>query len=132
MKTNQLKRIIAGTAIATMMLGVTAFAGTSYQNYNTTVGKFNGNGYSSFQTKSTSGANGDLNSSSVGGGYNVDVRMIDQNGNSGSWARNIKSGSTAQIDSHLNHTSGKNVRLQFSNDLTTRVDVQVVGSWRSN
>lgn len=63
--------------VAVFVFGLTmVYAGTSYKKYSTTVGKFNGNGYTSYQIKSTSGANGSLNSEHVGADYVVDVQVI--------------------------------------------------------
>ncbi len=107
-------------------------AGTSYREYSTTVGKLNGNGYTSFQTKSVSGANGNLQSSMVGGDYLVDARMQKDDGVSGKWTRDITDDRYYDLDGHVNHFSGDNIRIQFSNDWNTVVDVQVTGNWRSN
>lgn len=57
-------------------MGITALAGTEFEFYDTTVGKVNGNGYTGFQTKITTGAAADLYSYIVGGNYEVDVRQI--------------------------------------------------------
>lgn len=127
-----LKALVVPACLAT--LSFTAMAGNSFTSYNTTVGKFNGNGYSGTQTKETSGANGRVCSTSVGGGYSVDVRMQKSNGSaSGDWYRSLKSNKDTgyEIDGHKDQTHGSSVRLQFSNDLTTYVDVQVSGTWCS-
>ncbi len=129
-----MKKIIKSVSVmglAIMMFGAVAFAGTSYSGYNTTVGKFNGSGYSGYQTKSISGANGYILSTSVGGSYVVDVRMNSSSG-SGSWLRNVTDGTQAELPGSSYQTSGTSVRAQFSNDINTPVDVQVVGSWKSN
>lgn len=120
---------VAGAAV--MLIGTTAFAGENYSTYNTTVGKINGNGYSGYQTKAISGANGYIRSTSVGGDYQVDVRMNGANGN-GAWLRNVDDGTNAEIPGNSKQKKDDSVRLQFSNDLTTTVDVQVSGSWKSN
>ncbi|MDO4779354.1 MAG: hypothetical protein Q4A42_07340 [Tissierellia bacterium] len=108
------------------------YAGTSYSDYSTTVGRFNGNGYTSYQTKSISGANGDLYSSSVGADYVVDARMQESDGTAGSWTRDVTDSTNYELDGHVNHSSGDSVRVHFSNDWNTTVNVQVTGSWRSN
>lgn len=122
---------IAVSAMAVMMFGTMAYAGTSYSKYNTTVGKFNGSGYSGYQTKSISGANGYISSSTVGGSYVVDARMNSSSGN-GSWLRNVNDGTKAELPGNSNQKKGSSVRVKFSNDITTPVNVQVVGSWKSN
>lgn len=121
---------IAVTGLAALMIGTCAFAGTSYESYNTTVGKFNGSGYSDYQTKTTSGANGYIKSKKVGGDYVVDVRM---NGlGNGSWVRNLTDGTNKSLPGHYKQTKGSDVRVKFSNDITTPVNVQVSGTWKSN
>lgn len=127
----KITKTIAIASMAVMMLGTTAFAGSTFSSYSTTVGKFNGNGYSSYQTKEIDGANGAISSTSVGGGYEVDVRMNSSVG-SGSWTRDLKSGTEAALPGYYKQVSGTKVRAQFSNNITTPVDVQVTGSWASN
>lgn len=100
-------------------------AGTSYSGYSTTVGKFNGSGYTGYQTKSTSGKYGNLSSGTVGGNYVVDARM-----SSGSWVRNVTDNDYRSLPNSV--ASGNSARVQFSNDFDTPVNVQVSGSWRSN
>ena len=109
-----------------------AYAGTSYKSYSTTVGKLNGNGYTAYQTKAKTGANGTLVSSSVGGKYTVDARMQDKNGIIGPWTRDVDDNKTYTLKGHANHIKGYGIRVHFSNDLTTTVDIQVEGKWKSN
>ena len=111
---------------------ITAYAGTSYSNYNTTVASFNGNGYTAYQTKATSGANGSLHSYTVGADYFVDVRMIGYDGQAGDWVRNVTDGTNSYLWGNSYQFSGESVRAQFSNDWNTPVSVQVVGEWKSN
>jgi len=112
------------------LLGFASFAeaGHNYIKYDTTVGKFNGNGYSAEQKKSVAGQKADVSHTS-NGGYNVDVRTTSR-GSNGKWARNVKAGDSRQLTN--GHNKGTRTKLQFSNDLTTRVDTQSRGSWRSN
>lgn len=124
-------RGITATSLAAVLFTATAFAGTSTTTYNTTVGKFNGSGYSGYQTKSISGANGWLYSTMVGGNYKVDVRMNSSSGN-GSWLRNVTDGTSASLPGKSTQRAGSSIRLKFSNNVTTPVNVQVVGSWKSN
>jgi len=122
---------LAVTASAICLLGLTAHAGNNFSGYNTTVGKMNGNGYSGYQTKSTGGANGYIISTSVGGNYVVDARMNCNKGNA-PWKRNITDGTSGSLPGYYKQTAGESIRIQFSNDITTPVDVQVVGKWKSN
>ena len=91
MKNNMFRKVTATVlGIGILSMGATALAGTTYSSYNTTVGAFNGSGYTGYQTKATAGTNGNLNSTSVGGGYEVDARMQDAtSGVHGPWARDV-------------------------------------------
>lgn len=115
------------------MFGSTmVYAGNSYVGYSTTVGRFNGDGYTAYQKKSISGANGRLHSSNVGADYTVDARMQEDDGTVGSWTRSIGDNNYYDLDGDVNHKRGDSVRVQFSNDWNTSVNVQVDGSWKSN
>jgi hypothetical protein len=125
-------KILAACAMAAVLMGGAgaAWAGTSWATFNTTVGKFNGSGYTGNQTKTTGGAYVQLKNLAVGGSYVVDARAQQQNGsNSGAWANNLGDGATANLSNSIN--AGVSTRVQFSNELLTPVDVQVQGSWRS-
>ena len=126
-----LKKTVVTTSLAIMMLTATAMAGNTYSNYNTTVGRLNGNGYTPYQTKSTSGANGYIKSTTVGGKYLVDVRMNSSSGN-GKWVRDLDDQDNRSLPGSAKMKSVCYVRAQFSNDLTTPVAVQVAGQWKSN
>lgn len=130
MKMKALKGIVA-TSIAVMTLGTAAYAGTSYESYNTTVGKFNGNGYTDYQKKSTAGIDGYIKSTKVGGSYVVDVRMNSSAGN-GSWARGLDDNDERSLPGNSKMKKNDNIRVQFSNDWNTPVAVQVAGTWKSN
>lgn len=125
------KKTVLATSLAVMMLATTAMAGNKYSNYNTTVGRLNGNGYTAYQTKKTSGANGYIKSTTVGGKYLVDVRMNSSSGN-GSWVRDLDDKDNRSLPGNSKMKSGCDVRAQFSNDLNTPVAVQVTGKWKSN
>lgn len=128
------KRIIklaAVAGIAGVLLGGTAYAGTAAEYYGTVVGRFNGYGYSEYQTKVFDGKNGYIYSSTVGGKYKVDVRMASSKGN-GEWLRNVTDGTQKPVKAHAKQTKGCKVRLHFSNDAFTPVTVHVGGTWKSN
>lgn len=118
-------------AIFTLLIGTYVQAGaTVFEPYNTTVGKFNGSGYTGYQTKSKSGVAGEIYVTSVGGGYKVDARQISSSSN-GSWSTNIDNNTTYRtLPNSIN--AGSSTRVQFSNDITTPVTVQVTGQFRSN
>lgn len=121
--------VIAG--VVGVLLGSTAYAGTAKELYITIVGRFNGCGYSYNQTKAVGGKDGYIYSNTVGGKYKVDVRM-ESSSASGEWLRNVTDGTQKAVDAHSKHTKGSQVRLKFSNDITTPVNVEVDGDWKSN
>lgn len=129
MKKSKTKIAIAGAALGLLLAGGAVQAGTTYSSYSTTVAPFNGSGYTSYQTKSASGTYGNLRSSTVGGSYTVDARMQASSG-TGSWVRSVTDSDTRNLPNSV--TKGSSARVQFSNDATTPVNVQVSGSWRSN
>lgn len=130
MRKNNVKRI-AATSMAFMTLGTSAYAGTVYKDYNVTVERLNGSGFTAYQTKKTTGANGSVKSQTVGGDYVVDFRMNSSTGN-GDWTRDLTDKETRLLRASSIHTSGSKVRTEFSNDWNTPVAVQVMGTWRSN
>ncbi|WP_352403399.1 hypothetical protein [Kandleria vitulina] len=126
-----IKKTVLTTGLSVMMMTSAAMAGSSYSKYNTTVGRFNGNGYTGYQKKSISGANGNIRSTNVGGDYVVDVRMSSSSGN-GSWVRNLDDKDNRSLSGSSKMKKGCSVRAHFSNDWNTPVSVQVTGSWKSN
>ncbi|MDE6568561.1 MAG: hypothetical protein K2K70_12630 [Lachnospiraceae bacterium] len=128
------KKMIKAGAIAGivgMLIGSAAYAGTAKEQYSTVVGRFNGSGYSRYQTKTTTGKNGYIYSNTVGGKYKVDVRMQTSSA-SGDWLRNVSDGTKDTVKAHSKHTKGSQIQLKFSNDITTPVTVAVDGDWKSN
>lgn len=122
---------IAAAVVLTAAFTGSAMAGTAYTDYNTTVGRFNGNGYSKSQTKAIGGANGYILSGVVGANYTVDVRMNCNKGNA-SWLRDLDDNQSKWLPGYYKQTAGESIKLQFSNDLLTPVAVQVDGRWKSN
>lgn len=121
------------TSAALLLFGSSVYAGTSMESYSTTVGKFNGSGYTSYQTKTYTIDKGELYSNAVGGNYNVDVRMCSSANKKAKWIRDVDDNTTYEIPTNSKEIkAGNNVRLEFSNDLTTPVKVQVEGKWKSN
>lgn len=129
-----MKRVKIIIAVCTIfMLGSSlVYAGTSSVGYSTTVGKVNGSGYTAYQTKTTTGANGSLRSDEVGGKYTVDARMQDRNGIIGAWTYGVNDNKTYTLKGHINQKKDYGIRVQFSNDLNTFVNVQVEGSFKGN
>lgn len=124
------KNIIKGVVVASVLvgLGTVAEAGQSFSNFSTTVGRFGGSGYTSYQTKAVTGQRADVYLFN-NGGYRVDVRT-NSPGSSGTWSRGLSAGSKRKLSNR--HSSGSKTRLQFRNRLNTRVNTQARGIWRSN
>lgn len=125
------KKTLATLGLTVGLLSVVGFAqaGTSATNYSVIVDKFNGDGFTSSQTKATADARGSLNSGIVGGDYTVDARMTASSG-TGSWVQKVDDGETRGLPNTIN--KGISAKVQFSTNLTTPVDVKVTGSWQSN
>lgn len=133
MRFKRLIKVAVLTSAVVLMFGSSVYAGTSMEKYSTTVGKFNGSAFSSYQTKTYTIDKGELYSNAVGGHYTVDVRMCSSAGKKARWIRDVDDNTTYEIPTNRNTIkAGNNVRLEFSNDLTTPVKVQVEGSWMSN
>lgn len=132
MRKNAVKVALGISSLALLAAGVgVANAGESYSSFNTTVGKFNGNGYTGLQTKKDGFRAGPLLMGTVGGSYEVDARMDDQSGSSrGPWIRNLGDGDVGRLENSA--SAGDKVKVQFSNDASTPVSVQVTGKWASN
>jgi hypothetical protein len=123
------KFAVLGLAVGLMAFGGAVQAGTSWSAFDVTVGKFNGSAYTGYQTKTYSGTDGELNMSTVGGSYTVDARMTASSG-TGPWVRSVTDTDYRKLPNSI--PSGSSCRVQFSNDITTPVDVRVTGTWRSN
>lgn len=117
-------------ALGVVLGGSTAWAGTTFAAYSTTVASFGGYGYTAYQTKAQAGTAADLRSTNVGGSYQVSARTNSPSG-VGTWTGYV-------VDDGTNHylynslAPGTSVRAQFTNRPQTTVSVQVDGSWRSN
>lgn len=122
-----------GIALAAGAFALTAAAGVanatySWTGYDTTVGRFNGSGYSGYQSKTDAYEDGQIRSTSVGGSYRVDARLENANGAAAGsvWVR-VDDGTDRALPNLINR--GWSTRVHFSNDLSTRVNVQVRGSF---
>lgn len=112
--------------------GTSAWAGTNLVTYDTVVGGLGHYGYTSQQTKSTTGAAGLLLSSSVGGDYVVTARMESVTTNNyGTWTGFVVNDGTSH-NLYNSHAKNNKVRVEFKNHLQTLVNVRVQGSWKSN
>lgn len=125
---------VLGLSLALLGIGGVAQASYTFSSFNLTVPKINGSAYTAYQTMAsdTSGEEFDVIVDSVGGGYKVDLRVNYSDGRNSSWVRDVSSGYSKTLTSYYPAEKGTKTRLQFSNDLTTYVDVQVKGKWRNN
>lgn len=131
MKKSSLLALVVSVILIASSISV--IADNTYVGYSTTVGSFNGSGYTGYDhVKSTTGAAGKVDSYTVGGDYVVDVRMLDSDGNPGNWLRDLNDGEERDIDGDSLHAVDDSMRLQFSNDINTPVNVQVEGQWKSD
>lgn len=123
------KVILDSSLLGAIGVGTVEQASHTYTSYSTTVGRLNGSGYTSYQTKSVSGQKADVYLANKGG-YKVDVRTNSRDGSNGAWSRGLTAGSRRQLTN--GHSKGSKVRLHFSNDIMTHVNTQAQGNWRSN
>ncbi|MGX4667946.1 hypothetical protein JNUCC74_01840 [Cerasibacillus sp. JNUCC 74] len=121
---------LATLGLATILLltsGGLISAGTSYESYNVDVPRMNGSANTNNQTKSKTDARADLKVSTLGKALDARVRSSD--GGTGKWVR-VSTTGTFTLPNSVK--KGKKAHVQFSNDLSTIVNVRVAGSWRSN
>lgn len=127
---------VAVVSIALLLGGAgTAIAGTSYSLFSAIVPKFQFPYVGvSAQSKSTSSKSGDIQITSVGSTYKTDVTecvAYGANCSVGTKVYNLTDGSTAKLPNTI--ASGNvTVTPVFQISTWNAVDVQVIGSWRSN
>ena len=126
----KISKVLLTAFIFVLLSGTAVFAGTTATMYNTVVARLNGSGYTPYQTKAYTGYSGVLYSETVGGGYVVDARM--EGASDGAWIRDVNDWQTRTLPSTSSQTAGSSIRVQFSNDWNTPVNVYVVGDWKSN
>lgn len=115
-----------------LMFSTCVFAGTSFSSYNVDVPKLGGHADSGTQKKAYQGRSGEIKATYVGGGYTITCRLRDvSNGTEGA-AASIKTGRTATLYSRASHKAGDTMCVRFYNNLTTFVDVNSSGKWRSD
>jgi len=124
-------KVGAISALLAIVMSTAAYAGTVYKNYVVAIGRFNGSGYTDEQTKKTTGTKGRIDSDTVGSDYVVDVRMQNDAGH-GAWVRDLSDNMILNIPVVDALAAGTKVKLKFSNDITTPVNVVVQGQWKSN
>lgn|GEM_PF-2441871 len=135
MTKKSMKAKIGGTVLALtiMATSMNVFAGTTYSGFSFNLPGFNGSKTTANQTKTTTGASGDIKNYKSGAKANVDARMIDADGDAGPWTRNLnQNSSTYSLDGRSNQKAGEKIAAEFSSDITTTVGVDISGDWRSN
>lgn len=116
-----------------MMFSAFAYAGTSFTKFNVDVPALNGSKNSGSQTKAYTGRAGYIIVDYVGGGKELDCRMRDtKDYTEGAWVNNITTSSKKNVYSRASHEAGDTVCIRFSNKLTTVVEVNTSGDWRSD
>lgn len=118
------KLAFAGIAVALMLI-LTGIA--SAYSYNLTVPAFNGSARTYNLPMNATNGVAHINMQEVGGDYRVDARFedISNNGLTG-WNR---MGDGSYFSATLYRPAGTQVHACFSNDWTTYVSVQVIGTW---
>jgi hypothetical protein len=132
----KVKGLVLGSALALLVTGGVVQAGEQWVGYNENVGAFNGSAYSAY-----SGMTGYLSftekisfsSYNVGGDYTVDVRAQRSGGVDpySNWVRQVGDDEGYTINRQFLAEEGDGYRLQFSNDLSTPVKVNVTGSFKT-
>lgn len=84
------------------------------------------------QPKGVVGAAGEINVSSVGGGYQLNARQCRYNNACGTERFNLGSGSYATLPSGNLVPAGVSALLNLHNSTWTLVRVDATGSWRAN
>lgn len=131
MKIARMASLVVATAVVLVSTAGAALAGTSYVSYNKVVPKLGGYVLSNAQTKAGTDSTGDLTSTTVGGGYVVNVCMSNKTAVClPLTSKDISSGSKVKLANAW--VSGAQVHAKFTSSWTTLVNVQVTGSWRSN
>lgn len=130
------KLIFMGVVFSLLVTGGMVQAGHNYEGYNKDVGAYNGSAWSIYQRHT--GLNGTelitVQHKTTSGDYTVDIRAQRNTGANvyTAWARNIGDNRFITFDRHpILQSINAYHRLEFSNDLTTPVKVNVVGSFKT-
>lgn len=126
---NVCKKLLVIPGLLTI-LGITALAGYDYQEYDVTVPKFNGSGYTTYEEK-VNYSDGALQIYTVGDDYTVDLRMESPYTRC-YWVTNIGDDVYCTLPNNKGIGAGSSARVEFSNDLLAPVNVEVWGEWRSD
>lgn len=121
------KKLLGFLIVILLTVGGSASALSTYMTYSCFVPRFNGSDFTGSQYKNGNGTPIDLNVSTLGKA--VDARSFGSGG-AGGWVRIAQTGTFSIPDP--NNFNGDYSSVQFSNDLTTAVNVSVVGTFRNN
>lgn len=131
MKLRRMAAVAAATAVVAVGTAGAALAGTSFVGYNLDVPKMGGNKLSAQQTKAITDNDGALKSTSVGGGYTMNVCMSTTAGICLPFtSKDIVTGSEVKLPNAF--VAGSKVCAKFTSSWTTIVTVKVKGEWKSN
>lgn len=109
-----------------------AYATMNYDKFSVTVPKVNGDAYTGSQKKVQADAPAELRHVSVGGNYGVDACVVGKDSSIclvSPWKRLKGKDVSQSIPNAAGETSS--VRIRFSNDVKTLVNVAVKGEWRA-
>lgn len=110
-----------------------AFAGYSNSDFNVDSPKLGRSGYTGTQTKATTNRSGHIHFDYVGADYKVDCRLRDKGDKTeGAWVKDCTDGTDKNLASRASHASGDKMCVRIDNKLTTPVDVNSYGNWRSD
>lgn len=125
----KISKVILSAALLLTIPTVT-YAATSYSTFSLTLPGGNRTASTGLgQTKATSGANGNIIVSTSK--QKFDARQVDEQGNAGSWRRQISAGSNEGLPGHSSQLKGDRMYLNLSSNWNATDDSKT-GSWRSN
>lgn len=126
--------IIAALSAALVGAGGVAYAGTTYENFNSIlpVGQFPAS--TTFQTKTSTGVSGNIRITSIGSTYQVDAQMCSLYGaycGGGTKVYYLDDGDSSTLPNSYSG-GGQHITSNLQTSTWNSVTVQVIGSWRSN
>lgn len=126
-------KISSVAVIAGLVVGagaVAANAGTVYQNFQTTVPRYQQSNYLAYQNKTFTNANANLYMSDIGSNYLMNGKVQNSSFQQGAELKGMNEGYTYAIPAPF--PSNLDVRMVLTNNTYAVVNVGVTGRWRSN
>lgn len=125
-------KAITGLALAAGLVGAggAAFAGTSYVGFDAIMPNLQQGWNSSTQTKAISNNAGSLAMSSVGSNYTANARICNGAGTCASERDGVGDNTTVSLAAGF--PAGTNVHMQLFENPWALVQVEAIGSWKSN